>query len=147
MSRAKDLTLEVDHTKEQAMSKRVVIIDKSQLSNNVFRLLLDKWKPTILSFKRFEEAREALVRKPQIDLMIFNSNSIGSKLNSYLDAFCDDRDIAVIPKIFLCLEAKREDRWSEVLAGAPNAVVLRRPFHPEELHSLFADLLERGGRS
>lgn len=123
-------------------SSRIIIVDRSALAVNMFRLLLAPLGVKIVAAKRCDEAR-ALLQRETCTLMILNSNTFGKRFNEYLTWWCDDPAIAPLPKIFLCREGKGEASWREVLAGVPQAKVMTRPFDPQEFANLLQPILAK----
>lgn len=112
------------------MVLRVVIVDRSVLAVNMYRLLLRPLGASFLIAKRYEEARPWFFRKDKIDLAIFNSNTFGKKFDEYLKRFESDEPLAGIPKIFLCRDI--EKTWAKRLGRLSNARVVEKPFHPDD---------------
>jgi hypothetical protein len=113
---------------------RAIVVDRSLLAVNMYRLLLSPVVTTFLVAKRYEEARPWFFRRDKIDLAIFNSNTFGKKFDEYLDRFSKDEPLARIPKIFLCRE--KEDEWVKKLKALPRTQVVMRPFYPDDFLAL-----------
>lgn len=122
---------------------RTVIVDRSILAVNMYRLLLRPMGTLFLVAKRYEEARPWFFRRDRIDLAIFNSNTFGKKFEEYLDHFNKDEPLARIPKIFLCREG--EEKLKKKLKKLPMTKVVDKPFHPDEFLKLIKDFM--GGKS
>ena len=120
------------------MLYRTVIVDRSMLAVNMYRLLLKPWGSLFLVAKRYEEARPWFFRKDKIDLAIFNSNTFGKKFDEYFDHFSHDEPLAKVPKVFLCKEG--EKAWGDKLRKSPRAKVLVKPFHPDEFLKIIDNL-------
>lgn len=127
-------------------SPRVIVIDRSALAVNMFRLLGTPLGVKIVAAKRCDEAR-TLLQRETCALMIINSNTFGKRFNEYLAWWCDDGAVAPLPKIFLCREGKGEASWREVLAGVPRAQVMIRPFDPQEFVRLLQPILVKERKS
>jgi hypothetical protein len=112
------------------MVYRVVIIDRSILAVNMYRLLLRPLGAFFLMAKRYEEARPWFFRKDKIDLAVFNSNTFGKKFDEYVARFESDEPLAGVPKIFLCRDT--EKGWQKRLSRLSNSRVMERPFHPDD---------------
>ena len=124
---------------------RVLLIDRSQLSANMFRLLLSPLSVELIAVCRFEEGRPFFFRHPAPAVALITSNSFGKKFSQYLNDFCDDETIARTPKIFLCKETAGEERWREILAGVSQGRVVVRPFDPAHMRDELAACLKRRG--
>lgn len=120
---------------------RAVIVDRSLLAVNMYRLLLSPVVTTFLIAKRYEEARPWFFRRDRIDLAIFNSNTFGKKFDDYFGRFAKDEPLSKVQKIFLCRE--KEDEWVKKLKSLPRSQVVFRPFSPDDLLSLVKKVTER----
>lgn len=120
---------------------RAVIVDKSILATNMYKLLLRPVVTTFLVAKRYEEARPWFFRRDKIDLAIFNSNTFGRKFDEYHERFLKDEPLAKVPKIFLCRE--KEDDWQKRLNSLSRSVVIMRPFKPDDFLALVRRVSER----
>lgn len=120
---------------------RAVIVDRSLLAVNMYKLLLRPVVTTFLVAKRYEEARPWFFRRDKIDVAVFNSNTFGKKFEEYFGHFVKDEPLSKIPKIFLCRE--KEDVWSKKLKGLPKSFVVMRPFHPDDFLALLTRVAEK----
>ena len=90
---------------EDAMPQRILILDRSLLALNVFRVLFSHLDVAITGAKRLEEIPEHLLAPGKCSLIVVNSNCFEKNFNRYLDFFCDYKGTAHTPKIFLCRES------------------------------------------
>lgn len=120
---------------------RIVVADRSQLAGNLYHLLLSPLGVSLIIRRRFEEARPHFFRQERVDLGIFNSNIFGKKFDEICRRLAEDRPLKDTPKIFICRAGDVEKTWHERLAGLSGAVVVRRPFHPNEFGSLVSRIL------
>ena len=125
----------------EPMIFRAVVIDRSLLAVNMYRLLLKPLVTTFLVAKRYEEARPWFFRREKIAMAIVNSNTFGKKFEEYYRRFLQDEPLKEIPKIFLCRD--KENDWQKKLMGLPNATIVMRPFHPDELLEIARRVMER----
>jgi len=119
---------------------RAVIVDRSLLAVNMYRLLLSPVITTFMVAKRYEEARPWFFRRDKIDIAIINSNTFGKKFNEYYNHFSGDEPLEKIPKLFLCRD--KEDDWQLRLKKLPSATVVVRPFHPDAFLELVTRIIE-----
>ena len=119
---------------------RAVIVDRSLLAVNMYRLLLSPVVTTFLVAKRYEEARPWFFRREKIDIAILNSNTFGKKFDEYYDHFSKDEPLQKMPKVFLCRE--KEGNWQANLKKLPNSTVVARPFHPDAFLELITRIIE-----
>ena len=120
---------------------RAVIVDKSLLAVNMYKLLLQPVVTTFLVAKRYEEARPWFFRGDKIDIAIFNSNTFGKKFDEYFERFKKDEPLAKVPKIFLCRE--KDEDWLKKLKGLPKTALVMRPFHPDRFLALVRNITEK----
>ena len=116
---------------------RILVVDRSELAANMYRLLLSSQGVSIIVRKRFEEARPHFYRREAPSLAIFNSNIFGKKFPEVLRHMSEEEPLRRVSKIFLCRESPHEEIWRESLEKLPNSRVMGRPFHPDE----FADIV------
>lgn len=57
-----------------ASQPRIVIVDRSQLAGNMYRLLLSPLEPAIALFRRFEDARPRLAGRERCDLALISAD-------------------------------------------------------------------------
>lgn len=119
---------------------RTIIVDRSFLAVNMYKLLLRPFVTTFLVAKRYEEARPWFFRREKIDIAFFNTNTFGRKFDDYYAHFVADEPLQKIPKVFLCCERDRD--LQSKLKKLPNSTVVMRPFHPDAFMKLVKDLLE-----
>jgi DNA-binding response OmpR family regulator len=120
---------------------RAIVIDRSLLAVNMYRLLLKPLVSAFLVAKRYEEARPWFFRREKINMAIVNSNTFGKKFEEYYRRFTEDEPLKDIPKIFLCRD--KENDWQKKLKGLPNTNILMRPFHPDELLEIVRRVMEQ----
>lgn len=129
---------------------RIAVADRSELAKNMYQLLLGPLGGELIVRRRFEEVRPHFFRRPGVALGIFSSNVFGKKFDEIAARMIEDEPLKRAPKIFLCRENPAEEPWRERLQALPNAHVLVRPFHPDELSALVARILaserQRGER-
>lgn len=111
---------------------RILIVDRSILAGNLYRILFSKLGAALLVRRRFEDAKPAFSRRERIDLAIFNSNAFGKKFDEIFDALGSDGALGRARKIFLLKEGDAEKDWRKKLGGLEGALIVDRPFHPDE---------------
>lgn len=106
-----------------------LIVDRSILAINMYRLLLE---PLGASFETTKDIEDALLwlKGKKIELAIFNSNTFRKKSEDRLISLFNDKSVKKIPKIFLCLAD--EKKWHKKLNELQKAMVLIRPVHPDD---------------
>jgi hypothetical protein len=117
---------------------RILIVDRSVLAGNLYKLLFSKLGAQLLVRRKFDDAKPAFSRREKIDLAIFNSNAFGKKFDEIFDALKSDGALGRARKIFVLKEGDSEDEWRKKLQGIEGALIVDRPFHPDE----FAEAVE-----
>lgn len=115
---------------------RIVIADRSELAENIYRLLLSPLGVTLICRHRFEEARPHFFRRESVKLAIFNSNIFGKKFQEIVKSILEDEPLRNVKKIFICKETPAESEWHDRLSKLVNSKIIRRPFHPDEFLAL-----------
>jgi DNA-binding response OmpR family regulator len=120
---------------------RILIVDRSVLAGNLYRLLFSKLGATLLIRRKFDDARPAFLRREKIDLAIFNSNAFGKKFDEIFETLKSDGALGRAKKIFVLKEGDSEDGWREKLQGIEGALIVSRPFHPDEFAAAVEGML------
>lgn len=123
------------------MNPRILILDRSLLAINMYRLLFEQLGFSFLVARDYKEAGFWIDRHVKVNLVIFNSNVF--KKNLFDDTYNylkNESYFKNLPKIFLC----REDGsiWQERLKNLVKSHSLLKPFHPDELLNLVKRLVE-----
>ena len=124
------------------MHPRIIIASRSFLALNVYKLLLSKRRPNIVSAQRFETARPWFFRTGKIDLAIFHSDVFAPRFDGYWSRLKEDEPFAKIPKIFVCKPSSREKEWQEKLKELPNSYIIERPFNPVDFEKIISEVLD-----
>ncbi|MFH0799077.1 MAG: hypothetical protein V2A66_02705, partial [Pseudomonadota bacterium] len=124
---------------------RILVVDRSELAGNIYRLLLAPLGVTPLVCKRFEEARPHFFRREGVRLAIFNSNMFGKKFDDIVQRIVEEPPTRKAKKIFICREGEAEGEWRKKLAGLSGSHVVIRPFHPDEFAALVRKVAGIGG--
>ncbi len=122
---------------------RIVIVDRSQLAGNMYRLLLAPLDPLLAVYRRFEEARHRLSSRERTDLLLISSTALGKKMTEVCDALEYEAPLAMMRKIFLIPEEEGDVVRGRVLT-LPNTSLMERPFHPDEMLTMITKLLKEG---
>jgi len=123
-----------------------VIVDRSLLAANLYKLLLAPLGAVIAVRRRFEEARPDIARRGAVQLLIINCNAVGKKYSEVAAELEREASLADVPKVFFCEEGEAESIMRKRLAQIPKAEVISRPFHPDEFAALVNKLLRRETR-
>jgi hypothetical protein len=120
---------------------RIIIVDRSELAANMWKLLLSPFYASLIIRKRFEEARPHFFRREGVDLAIFSSNIFGKKFDEIFARLSADQPVAKAHKVFVCKEAEGPSDAGAKLAKLANSTVVRRPFHPDEFFHVVDGIL------
>lgn len=121
----------------------IIVVDKSELASNLYRLLLKFTGAALIVRKRYEDVENLFLRKTSIDLAIFNSNAFGKKFSDILKKIIEVEIIRKTKKIFILRDNATEKLWANRIAHIPNSTMVIRPFHPDELKDTINELLLR----
>lgn len=125
-----------------ASQPRIVIVDRSQLAGNMYRLLLSPLEPAIALFRRFEDARPRLAGRERCDLALISAQTFGKRSEEICAALEQEEALRRLRKLFLVSEGEEGMALRERLGRLPNAAIVARPFHPDELLALIRRELE-----
>lgn len=124
----------------------ILVIDRSVLAANMFRLLLGNAGYSVIAVKGIKDALTHFSNRQSIALIIVNSNIFGKEFSSHLDYFCEDQVISTTPKMFLVADSAQEHEWEEILEKAPKSQVIKKPFDPTRFVKEMETFLKRSGR-
>lgn len=125
-----------------AQQPRIVIIDRSQLAGNMYRLLLSPLMPAIALFRRFEDARPRFAGRERVDLALISTQTFGKRGEDICTALEREEELRRVRKLFLIPEGDEGMALRKRLGSLPNAAIVARPFHPDELLALIQRELE-----
>lgn len=119
---------------------RILIIDKSALAANLYRLLLSPLGAGLVLRRRFEDSRHDIMRKGAFQLIIVNSNTIGKKFQEVCSQL-EEAPGADVPKLFICRGDDSEAELKNRISALVRATLIYKPFHPDEFASTVKRLL------
>lgn len=127
-----------------AKNFKIIIADKSVLAANLYKLLLSQTGVLLKIYKRFAEAVDEAESNGS-DIIIFSSNTFGSKFDDLLKIVDDDsKKITGAKKIFICKDSDQDSERNIALSNVKNSLTLVRPFHPDELTGVVQKAIEQG---
>lgn len=118
--------------------KRLLLLDRSQLTENMLKLLLADEPVAISALHELTEL-EAYARKYPIDLLVINSNLLAGSCQKIHQALAALPQLQALPKIFLCREDETE--LAQEISGFPGSLSTTRPFYPEAFKHLLSGAL------
>lgn len=110
----------------------IIIIEKSILAQNMFRLLFagSQGKSTMLT--RLEDALRAGKKSSSFDLILIDSNVLGTKFEDSIEKITNHEPWLNIEKTFVCSEAKRDKLLQNTIKKLGNSKIIIKPFEPME---------------
>lgn len=127
------------------VERRILVLDRSVLAGNLYRLLFASMGVSVIVKRRFEDLCPIFSRRERVDLAIFNSNALGKKVDEICEVLTSEASLRRLEKIFLLKEGKDEGMWREKLNALPAARVFEKPFHPDEFSAEVRRIMEGGG--
>lgn len=122
----------------KAHKKRLLLVDRSQLTENIFKLLLADEPVTVSAVHKLNEL-EPYARKYPIDLLVINSNLFDGSCHRLRQILTDLPSLQMLPKIFLCREDETE--LIQEVSSFAKSFNTTRPFHPETFKHLLRGAL------
>lgn len=118
--------------------KRLLLLDRSQLTENMLKLLLADESVAVGALHELSEL-EAYARKYPIDLLVINSNLLAGSLQKLRQALATVPSLQALPKFFLCREDEIE--LAQEISNFAGSLKTTRPFHPEAFKCLLSGAL------
>jgi two-component system, chemotaxis family, chemotaxis protein CheY len=122
------------------MLKKVLIVDDSELIQNMYKLMFKKYNGCAL-VKAFngKEALDLLETQSDFDLILLDINMPVMNGLQFLEKLRDDGRFTHIPVIIISTEGKEEDTLRGLTLGAKGYIV--KPFKSLVLHTLIENIL------
>lgn len=118
--------------------KRLLLLDRSQLTENMLKLLLADEPVAVSALHELSEL-EAYARKYPIDLLVINSNFLAGSCHKLRQTLANLPQLQTLPKIFLCREDETE--LMQETSSFTGSLKTTRPFHPEAFKRLLSGAL------
>ena len=129
--------------KHMIQARHILLIDRSLLSLNLFRLLLAPFEEIhFLAREKLDDNLTAFLEQQPLHMLIINSNVFVNHFEENLHHLRDHPQLASLPKIFLCREKAKEQIQYEMLSNLENAKIVFRPFDLETLRHIIQQALE-----
>ena len=119
--------------------KRLLLLDRSELVENMLRLLLIDSTVTVAALHQTDEL-ESYLRKYPVELLVVNSNFLEIAQGEFLQLLQTVPQLQKLPKIFLYRED--EHVLQQKFAAIPHVLSTVRPFHPEAFKDLVNGVLQ-----
>ncbi len=122
------------------VKKHILVIDRSLLSQNIYRVVLSRFPQLMLHMADTIDAVGSIVADASIcNMMLFNANAAGREIELTQEILANTAPYSKLPKLVICSKASMPvwEDWCE----DGMAVILEKPFHPDELVSELKRLL------
>jgi two-component system, chemotaxis family, chemotaxis protein CheY len=123
---------------EDAMLKKVLVIDDSALIHQMYKMVLMRYRCEVINALNGQEGLEKLEQNPDVDMMLVDINMPrmnGLEFMQHVKALgIYDR----IPIVIVSTEGKDEDTRRGLALGAKGYV--KKPFQPSDVHALIGRL-------
>lgn len=120
--------------------KNILVIDRSMLSQNIYRVVLGRFPQLALHMAdTIDAVSNVLSDATSCNMMIFNANAAGREVELTQELLANTTPYSKLPKLVICNKANMpvwEDWCEEGIA-----TILEKPFHPDELVSELRRLL------
>jgi len=116
------------------MLRKVLVVDDSNLIHQMYRMVLMRYRCTIVSAQNGQDAMEKLSQHPDADLLLVDINM---PVMNGLDFIRKVKGMGTydhIPIVIVSTEGREEDTRRGLALGAVGYV--KKPFQPSELHAL-----------
>lgn len=112
-------------------ARRIAIVDRSVLANNIYQLLLKPLGFSLISYNTLKSLKESLDEKGAPHILLINSNVFGKNFADDLEWFKKGERVKGMEKIFLC--HTDEKKIADQLKKVPHSRVVSKPFYPSQL--------------
>ena len=122
----------------------LLVADRSRLAANLYTLLFAPLGVNLLIRRSLGHALDYLKAGGAADLLVASSNSLGSDPESAMQRLESISASKAVPKILLCKESAGENVLRQRLSSVTRAIVLTRPFHPDDMFKAARKLIKGG---
>jgi two-component system chemotaxis response regulator CheY len=116
------------------MLKKVIVVDDSALIHQMYKMVLMRYKCTIVAAKNGQEALDMLVKNPNTDLLLVDINMPVMNGLEFIKKVKELGTYDHIPIVIVSTEGKEEDTERGLSLGAAGYVT--KPVQPSDLHAL-----------
>lgn len=110
----------------------IIIINKSILAQNMFRLLFTGSQNKLTMLTRLEDALRTEKKSSAVDLILIDSNVLGTKFEDSIEKIANHEPWLNIKKIFICSETRRDKLLQDAVKKLGNSKIITKPFEPME---------------
>jgi two-component system chemotaxis response regulator CheY len=116
------------------MLKKVIVVDDSALIHQMYKMVLMRYRCTIVAAKNGQEALDMLVKNPDTDLLLVDINMPVMNGIEFIKKMKELGTYDQIPIVIVSTEGKEEDTKRGLALGAAGYVT--KPVQPSDLHAL-----------
>ena len=121
------------------MLKKILVVDDSSLIHQMYRLVMSRYKCEIVDAMNGQEALDILSLQNDVQLILLDINMPVMNGVQFLEKAAKTGLPSKIPVIVISTEGKEEDTLRGLKLGARG--YLKKPFNPNDLHSLIEKIL------
>jgi len=121
------------------MIKKILIVDDSALIHQMYKMVLMRYKCTIVDAQNGRVGLEKLVQHPDIDLVLLDINMPVMNGLEFIKKVKELGTYEHIPIVISSTEGKEEDTKRGIELGASGYVT--KPIQPSDLHAVVEALL------
>jgi len=121
------------------MIKKILIVDDSALIHQMYKMVLMRYKCTIVDAQNGRVGLEKLVQHPDIDLVLLDINMPVMNGLEFIKKVKELGTYEHIPIVISSTEGKEEDTKRGIELGASGYVT--KPIQPSDLHAVVETLL------
>lgn len=124
------------------MLKKVLIVEDSQLVQNMYQMILKRYDGcSLVKAKNGQEALEKLASDPNVDLILLDINMPVMSGVEFLETIHKQGVYRHIPVIIISTEGKEEDLKKGLALGA--RAYITKPFQSITLHNLIEQVISK----
>jgi two-component system chemotaxis response regulator CheY len=121
-----------------AMLKKVLAVDDSTLIQQMYKMVLMRYRCEIIQALNGQEGLDKLEKHPDVNMMLVDINMPLMNGLEFIQKVKAAEKFNSIPIIIVSTEGKEEDTQRGLALGASGYV--KKPFQPSDLHSLISKL-------
>jgi two-component system chemotaxis response regulator CheY len=116
------------------MLKKVLVVDDSALIHQMYKMVLMRYRCTIVAAMNGQEALDMIAKNPDTDLLLVDINMPVMNGLEFIKKVKDFGTYDHIPIVIVSTEGKEEDTKRGLALGAAGYVT--KPVQPSDLHAL-----------
>jgi two-component system chemotaxis response regulator CheY len=121
-----------------AMLKKVLAVDDSTLIQQMYKMVLMRYRCEIIQALNGQDGLDKLEKHPDVNMMLVDINMPLMNGLEFIQKVKAAEKFKSIPIIIVSTEGKEEDTQRGLALGASGYV--KKPFQPSDLHSLISKL-------